>query len=166
MINRLTLITGAASLAVGLASGWFANGWRIGAELEKVRHDHTQAQLASATSTIARMADIQKGFDDALEQFQRTQQANAVAAAGLDSSLRDLRGVTVGLRGDFAGLPDRIATAAEPALREYASTCSAVFEAMAAGGGRLAEAGAGITRSADGHAADVELLQQAGKVRP
>lgn len=163
---RSILMLASASLAIGLASGWLANGWRLAAELERARHAQTTAQLAGATKTIARLGEFQKGLDDALEQFQRNQQANALAAAGLDSSLRDLRGVTVGLRGDFAGLPDRIATAAEPALREYASTCSAVFEAMAAGGGRLAEAGAGITRSADGHAADVELLQQAGSVKP
>lgn len=166
MIGRTTLITGAASLAVGLASGWLANGWRLAAELERARHAQTTAQLAGATKTIARMGEFQKGLDDALTQFQKTQRANDEAAANLDRGLRDLHGVTVGLRGDFAGLPDRIATAAEPALRQYASTCSAVLSELAERGGRLAESGAGIARQADGHAADVRLLQQAWPVKP
>ena len=164
MISRLTLITGASALAAGMLTGWVAQGWRLGAELEQVRHTHTQAQLAGATQTVARLGEFQKGLDHALEQFQQTQQANSVAAAGLDLTLRDLRGVTEGMRGDFAGLPDRIAAAAEPALREYASTCTAVFTELAERGGRLSERGAEIARQADGHAADVRLLQQAGKV--
>lgn len=164
MISRLTLITGAGSLAVGLSAGWLAQGWRMGAEMEQIRHTQTQAQLASATQTVARLGEFQKGLDDALDQFQKTQHANSVAAAGLDLTLRDLRGVTAGMRGDFAGLPDRIAAAAEPALREYASTCTAVFTELAERSGRLSERGAEIARQADGHAADVRLLQQAGKV--
>lgn len=164
MISRLTLITGASALAAGLLAGWVAQGWRKDAELEQLRHSRTQAQLAGATQTVARLGEFQKGLDHALEQFQQTQQANSVAAAGLDLTLRDLRGVTAGMRGDFAGLPDRIAAAAEPALREYASTCTAVFTELAERSGRLSERGAEIARQADGHAADVRLLQQAGKV--
>ena len=161
MISRLTLITGASALAAGLLTGWVAQGWRLGAELEQLRHSRTQAQLAGATQTVARLGEFQKGLDHALEQFQQTQQANSVAAAGLDLTLRDLRGVTAGMRGDFAGLPDRIAAAAEPALREYASTCTAVFTELAERGGRMAERGAEIARQADGHAADVVLLKGA-----
>lgn len=164
MISRLTLITGASALAAGLLTGWVAQGWRKDAELEQLRHSHTQAKLAGATQTVARLGEFQKGLDHALEQFQQTQQANTAAAAGLDLTLRDLRGVTAGMRGDFAGLPDRIAAAAEPALREYASTCTAVFTELAERGGQLSERGASIARQADGHAADVRLLQQAGKV--
>ena len=164
MSIRVGLMLASASLAIGLASGWLANGWRLSAELERARHAQTTAQLAGATQTVARLGEFQKGLDHALEQFQQTQQANTIAAAGLDLTLRDLRGVTAGMRGDFAGLPDRIAAAAEPALREYASTCTAVFTELAERGGRLSERGAEIARQADGHAADVRLLQQAGKV--
>ncbi|WP_373764045.1 hypothetical protein [Delftia acidovorans] len=49
-------------------------------------------------------------------------QVRRSATAGgqdLDRSLRELRTVTAGMRGDFAGLPERIAGAAQPALAQY-----------------------------------------------
>ena len=57
------------------------------------------------------------------------------------------------------------ATAAQPALASYARTCTAVFEQLAAAGGRLAEGGADIARAADGHAADARLMREAWPVR-
>ena len=165
MISRLTLITGASALTIGLVTGWVAQGWRLGAQLEQASHSQTRQRLAGAINAINQLSTFQEDLTDALQQFQRTQQANQAAAADLDRGLRDLRGVTAGLRGDFAGLPDRIAASAEPALREYASTCTAVFEQLAAAGGRLAEGGADIARAADGHAADARLMREAWPVR-
>lgn len=161
MISRLTLITGASALTIGLVTGWVAQGWRLGAQLEQASHSQTRQRLAGAINAINQLSTFQEDLTDALQQFQRTQQANQTAAADLDRGLRDLRGVTAGLRGDFAGLPDRIASAAEPALREYASTCTAVFQELADRGGRMAERGSEIARQADGHAADVVLLKGA-----
>ncbi|WP_312593815.1 hypothetical protein [Comamonas terrigena] len=151
----------ALALAGAFAAGWTAQGWRMGLKLEQQAHQQTGAELKGAKQAVADMAGFQKGFNDALANFQRSQQSNAQAQQDLGRLLLDMRGLTAGLRGDFAGLPERISAAAQPALAEYASTCTAVFEAMAAGGQRLAEAGGELARQADGYAADAGLINGA-----
>lgn len=160
------LAAAGAALAIGVSGAWWVQGQRYGLQIEKLEHQQTSAELAGMRQAAQDMAGFQKGFNDALANFQTTGQRNAEAQQGLDRSLRDLRGLSGGLRGDLSGLPDRIARAAQPALAEYATTCTAVFESMAAAGGRLAEGGAGIARKAEGHAADARLMQDAWPKAP
>lgn len=161
MTGRGKTIVAALALAWAFAAGWTAQGWRMGLKLEQQAHQRTSAELSGSRQDVADMARFQKGFNDALSNFQQTQQGNAQAQQDLARLLLDLRSTTAGLRGDFAGLPGRISAAAKPALAEYASTCTAVFEAMAAGGARLAEAGGELARQADGHAADARMISDA-----
>lgn len=133
----------------------------MGIKLEQQAHQQTSAELTGARQAVADMAGFQKGFNDALANFQRTQQSNAQAQQDQGHLLLDLRSTTAGLRGDFAGLPARIERANRGALAEYASTCTAVFEAMAAGGQRLSEAGGELARKAEGHATDAGVIQEA-----
>ena len=154
-----------AALALGASGAWYVQGQRLGLQIEQLKHQATSTQLAGATQAVQDMAGFQKGLTDALDQFQAASARNAAAQQDLDRGLRDLRSLTGGLRGDFAGLPERIATAAQPALAEYASACTAVFEQLAAAGGRLAEGGADLARAADGHAADERLMREAWPVR-
>lgn len=165
-MNLITshLVAAAASMAIGAAGAAWVQSQRYGLQIEQLQHQATAKELAGANQAVKEMAGFQKGLSDALAELQRSQQRNAEAQLGLDRSLRDLRGFTAGLRGDFADLPSRIERASQPALAEYATACTAVFEAMAAGGGRLSEAGAGIARQAEGHAADVQALRAAWPV--
>ena len=153
-----------AALAAGAA--WWAQGQRLGLQIEQLQHQQTAAQLDGARQAVADMASLQKGLDDALENFTTTQQRNQQAQQDLGRLLLDLRGTTAGLRSDFAGLPQRIATAAQPALAEYASTCAAALDRLAAGGERLAQRGAALAAAADGHAADAVMLRQAWPKKP
>ena len=162
MTGRGKTILAALALAGAFAAGWTAQGWRMGLKLEQQAHQRTSAELSGSRQDMADMARFQKGFNDALSNFQQTQQGNAQAQQDLGRLLLDLRSTAAGLRGDFAGLPERISAAAQPALAEYASTCTAVFQELADRGGRMAERGAEIARQADGHAADVVLLKGAG----
>ena len=159
------LAAAGAALALGASGAWYIQGQRLGLQIEQLKHQATSTQLAGTSQAAQDLEGFQKGLADALANFQATSQRNVAVQQDLDRSLRDLRGLTGGLRGDFAGLPDRIATAAQPALAEYASTCTAVFEQLAAAGGRLAEGGADIARAADGHAADARLMREAWPVR-
>ncbi len=161
MTTKLKLIWAAVLAALLFGAGWVSNGWRLSGQIEAIKHGQTQAQLNNVKAVANDLADTHGRFVDALQQFQSTQQANQLAQQDLGRVLLDLRGVTSGLRGDFAGLPGRIERASQATLGQYASTCTAVFEAMAAGGARLAEAGAGVAAKADGHAADVRLMQDA-----
>ena len=147
--------------AIAASGAWWAQGARYGQQIERLKHQATATQLAGATQAVQDMASFQKGFDNALATFQTTQQRSAQAQQDLGRLLLDLRGTTAGLRSDFAGLPQRIAAAAQPALAEYASTCTAVFQELADRGGRMAERGAELARQADGHAADARLMQDA-----
>ena len=164
-VLEMTLATHmvAAVAAAGVAAGsaWWVQAQRYGLQIEQLKHQQTGSQLAGARQAVADMAGFQKGLTDALDTFRTTQQRNAQAQQDLGRLLLDLRGTTAGLRGDFAGLPDRIASAAKPALSEYASTCTAVFERMAERGERLADRGAAIAAAADGHAADAAMMRQA-----
>ncbi|MGB3069390.1 MAG: hypothetical protein WBC18_12620 [Ottowia sp.] len=160
------LIAAGSALAIGASGAWWAASQHYGLEIEALNHAATKKDLGTATKAVQDMASFQKGFNDALTTFQATQQRNAQAQQDLGRVLLDLRSTSAGLRNDFADLPERIATAAQPALAEYATTCTAVFETMADRGGRLVESAAGIAAKADGHAADAQMIRQSWPVKP
>ena len=161
-VLEMTLATHmvAAVAAAGVAAGsaWWVQAQRYGLQIEQLKHQQTGSQLAGALQAVADMAGFQKGLTDALDTFRATQQRNAQAQQDLGRLLLDLRGTTAGLRGDFAGLPDRIASAAKPALADFSEQCVAVFQSMASAGGQLAERGAELARKADEHAANERLI--------
>ena len=148
-------------LVLAFAAGWLVNGWRADARIARVELAQSSQELLHAQQAARDLIKTHKGLTDAISNFQQTQHANAQSQADLGKLLLDLRGTTAGLRGDFANLPARIERANSSALAEYAAACTGVFEAMAAGGGRLAEAGAAIAAKAEGHAADARLMEQA-----
>lgn len=155
------LIAAGAALAIGATGAAYVQANRYELQISRLKQESTGQTLQRAEKAIEDMAGFQEGFTNALTNFQAGNQANAQAQKELGALIVDVRGTAAGLRGDFAKLPDRITAAARPALAEYASTCTAVFETMAAAGGRLAEGGAGIARQAEGHAADARLMQEA-----
>lgn len=159
------LFAGAAALVIGASGSWAYLSQAYGLKIEKLEHAATTNNLNQSSQVIKDMAVFQQGLNNALTSFQATQQNNALAQTSLQRLLVDLRSTSVGLRSDFADLPERIATAAKPALSEYAATCTAVFQELADRGGRLAESGAGIAAKADGHAADARLIQEAWPVK-
>lgn len=161
MSDRATYLAMCLLLVLAFAAGWVVNGWRADSRVAQLEQAQASAELQQTQQAVADMAGFQKGFNDALANFQRTQQSNAQAQQDLGRLLLDLRSTTAGLRGDFASLPARIERANRGTLAEYASTCTAVFEAMAAGGQRLAERGADIAAKAEGHAADARLMLEA-----
>lgn len=160
MQARAKALSAGLLLALAFSAGWFINGWRCDARIAKLELAQASAELQQTQQAVADMAGFQKGFNDALANFQRTHQSNAQAQQDLGRLLLDLRSTTAGLRGDFSGLPARIERANRAALTEYASTCTTIFEAMAAGGQRLAEAGGELARKAESHAADARLMQE------
>ena len=161
MTWRAQAIAAGLLLVLAFAAGWAVNGWRAEARIAKLELGQTSGELEQTRQAAQDLIKTQQGFSDALSNFQQTQQANTQSQQNLGKLLLDLRSTTVGLRSDFAGMPSRIERASRSSLAEYASTCSAVFEAMAAGGGRLAEAGAGVSSKAEGHAADARLISEA-----
>lgn len=155
------LAVAGVALFVGATASWWSQDQRYGLQLERLQHKQTTAELADTRQAVQSMAGFQKGMTDALANFQTTNQRNSAAQQDLERSLRDLRSTTAGMRSDVAGLPERIAGGTQPALAQYASTCTAVLAELAERGGRMAERGADIAQSADGHAADALLMKNA-----
>ncbi|AOV05876.1 hypothetical protein GY14_02690 [Delftia tsuruhatensis] len=155
------LAAAGAALAIGASGAWWAQGQRYGLQIEQLQHQQTSAELKTTRQAVTDMAGFQKGLTDALANFQATGQRNQAAQQDLDRSLRELRTATAGMRGDFAGLPERIAGATQASAAQYATTCTALLERLADRGERMAERGSEITRKADGHAADAALMRDA-----
>lgn len=146
---------------IGIFISWFFQAKRYDFKIEKIKHQHTSAELVATQQAVKDMAGFQKGLNDALQNFSATTQRNAEAQQSLDSSLRDLRSTTAGMRGDFSGIAHRISGATQSAAAEYATACTALLENLAERGGQMAERGAEISRKADGHAADAALMLEA-----
>ena len=150
-----------AVVSGAFSSGMYVQGARMGLQIEKLEHAATSSQLASAERGISQLTKNQQGITDTLKKLSGTQQRNAKSQADLDRVLRDLRTDTAGLRGDFADLPRRVSTASVSTLGEYATACTAVFDQLAAAGGRMAERGANLAKQAEGHAADARMMREA-----
>ena len=161
MTGRIQALAIGLLLAATFTAGWLVNGWRADARIAKFELAKSSEELLQTQQAAQNLIKTQQGFANALSNFQQTQQANAKSQSDLGKLLLDLRSATAGLRGDFADLPVRIERANRGSLAEYASTCTAVFEAMAAGGQRLAERGGDIAAKAEGHAADAGLISEA-----
>lgn len=97
----------------------------------------------------------------ALEYQIQLEDAHAKHTQDLQTALQDARTAATaadGLRKQLATARHRIATAAKPAIAEYATATADVFEQCSGEYRALAEA-------ADGHVADVRLMQRAWPVQ-
>jgi hypothetical protein len=143
---QTTLIAAAASLAIGLLSGWTANGWRLNAKIDRMMAEYSQAMAQAGQNAMLESARLQKLKDEALNEANRIAQENAKAAAAA-------RGELDRLRRQLASTAD-LSTATCPSTRDYAATLATVFGECATRIGELAE-------KADGHAADSRTLNGA-----
>lgn len=155
---RTLLISAATSAALAFGLAWYIQGSRYTAKIAVIRADQSQDEVNAYKRNLDKLKGFQKGLTDALQDFQYTNGLNLEAQDKLQGTLRDLRSVTGGLRGDFAGLPGRIERATQSASAEYITACTAVFADMAAEVGKLAESGSGIAAKADEHAANERLI--------
>lgn len=159
MISRLTIITGAGALAVGLLAGWLAQGWRLGAELERERLDWAndlaaiEAERVEAAQRVRKTeGEIHAKYETALNQARDRERA-------LRADLVAVQHASDGLRTQAAEAARRLAQAPAPAVLEYANTVSAVFDECQARYGEVAAA-------ADGHHGDARALVEAWPVIP
>jgi hypothetical protein len=142
---QTTLIAATASLVIGLATGWTANGWRLNGKIDRMNAEASQALAEAGKNAMLESARMQKLKDDALDEANKTAQKNAQAAASARSELERLR----------RELANRatVANATCASTRDYASTLAVIFGECATRIGEMAEA-------ADGHALDSRTLQQ------
>lgn len=139
----------AAAIAAALAfgAGWQVQGMRYGKQIADMKAQQAQ-QLANARKqAMDDFTRMQGAKDAAIEAAEKRAQTNAARAAAA-------RADADRMRAQLAGVPGRIAAATDSAVREYASTASAVL------GECIAEYQA-LARASDGHANDARLMQDA-----
>lgn len=144
----------AAALAIGAATAWGAQGWRLGEQvqsgktaIETLKREQAESLTRAAAGALNTTLKWQKEKDDAIDRAQqraKSQAANAAAARTERDSLRN--------------------TLAAASLRLPDATPSACAEYATAVGGLLTECSAAhqeLARQCDGHASDVRLMQEA-----
>jgi hypothetical protein len=134
----------AGALAVGLLTGWTANGWRLNGKIDEMVLEHTQAVQVATQKALDETTRMQREKDNAVAQAQAQAKSNAVAA---DSA----RVERDGLRDDLAASRTTFADSSHTSLAAYASTLSVVFEQCTKEYSELAA-------KADGHALDTTTL--------
>jgi hypothetical protein len=139
----------AGALAVGLLTGWTANGWRLNAKIDEMVLEHTQAVLVATQQAAEQTAKMQEEKDAAVQKAVALAQRNKADATAARSERDRLRDDLVASRSTFA-------QATDTSLIEYTNTLSVVFEQCTREYSELAE-------KADGHATDAENLFTAWK---
>ena len=136
---KTTVIATVASLVIGIATGWSANGWRLNAKIDRLMSEQSQALVQASKEALIESARLQKVKDDALNVANDLAQKNADAANLARTELERLR----------LGLADStsIARATCASTRNRATALSIVFEQCAT---RLTE----VAKEADQHAVD------------
>jgi len=134
----------AGALAVGLLTGWTANGWRLNGKIDEMVLEHTQALQVATERAAKETARMQGEKDAALRKAVEIVRRNVVDA----TAARDERDR---LRDELAASRSTFADATVPSLVEHARTLSVVFEQCTREYSELAA-------KADGHAADAETL--------
>ena len=139
----------AGALAVGLLTGWTANGWRLNSKIDQMVLEHTQAVQVATQAALDETTRMQREKDNAVAQAQAQAKSNA-AAADAARLERD------GLRDDLAASRTTFADSTHTSLAAYADTLSVVFE-------QCTKEYSDVAAKADGHALDTTTLFTAWK---
>jgi hypothetical protein len=134
----------AGALAVGLLTGWTANGWRLNGKIDEMVLEHTQAVQVATQKALDETTRMQREKDNAVAQAQAQAKSNAAAAAAARVE-RD------GLRDDLAASRTTFADSTHTSLAAYADTLSVVFE-------QCTREHLELAAKADGHAVDTSTL--------
>lgn len=146
-MTKAKLIWDAVLAAFLFGAGWVSNGWRHEAKLYDTKRAHAEQMARQAAQALADYERLERQKDEAIQAHAALVAQNAAAA---DAA----RAAADGLRRDLAGMPGRIAAATREAVDQYAATAAEVLGACTAEYQYMAE-------QADGHAADVRLMQDA-----
>lgn len=151
----LNLLPSVIALVIGaVLTGFYSN-----TKVLKVKNELAEVKLKTANEQNQILDSQILKMEIAFTDYQNAVEENQNAYRDVLEGISLLRTDTVRLRNDFDRLPDKLATATQPVISEYATACTAVLTDLVESGNRLAQLGAEIAAKADGHAADVRLLR-------
>ena len=139
-----TLYIAAGALAVGLLTGWTANGWRLNAKIDEMVLEHTQAVQVATQKAMDETTRMQGEKDAAVQKAVALAQRNKADAVSARSERDRLRDDLVASRSTFT-------EATDTSLAQYTNTLSVVFE-------QCTREYLAVAEKADGHATDAENL--------
>ena len=134
----------AGALAVGLLTGWTANGWRLNGKIDEMVLEHTQALQVATQKAAEKTQQMQEEKDAALKKAVEIVRRNVIDADAARNERDRLRDDLIASRSAFS-------EATDASLAQYTNTLSIVFEQCTREYSELAA-------KADGHATDAESL--------
>ena len=134
----------AGALAVGLLTGWTANGWRLNGKIDEMVLEHTQAVQVATQKAMDETTRMQGEKDAAVQKAAAIAQRNMADASAARNERDRLRDDLIASRSTFT-------EATDTSLAQYTNTLSVVFEQCTREYSELAE-------KADGHATDAQSL--------
>ena len=146
-MTKAKLIWAAVLAALLFGAGWVAQGWRAEVKLYDTKRAHAEQMARQAAQALADYERLEKQKDEAI-------QAHAALVAQNAATADAARAAADRMRRDLADMPRRIAAASREAVDQYAAAAGKLLGACTAEYQWLAE-------RADGHAADVRLMQDA-----
>jgi hypothetical protein len=135
-----------ATYLIGIVIGWYGNGIRLGAQIDRIHADHAIASREATARVLADTERMHREKQNAIEAAQAIARRNADAAAGA-------RREHDRLRSEIATARD-LTNATSASVIEYANTLGVVFNQCVAEYTDLAA-------KADGHALDAETIYSA-----
>lgn len=146
-------MAGAASAAVafGFAIGWGANGWRLGAGLERAKSEASQYRAEVLAEKAAASERVRKVEGDFNAKYQTAVNAARDRESSLRADLVAVRDAASGLRTQAAEAARRLAQAPAPAVLEYGIVANELFS-------ECVDAYQDMAGKAQSHSADVRLM--------
>ena len=138
--------------ALAFGAGWQTQEWRYGKQIAGIQAQHATALASANQKALDDTIKMQRTKDDAIkaaEQRAKTQAANA-ANARADADR---------LRAQLDGVPARLASATDGAVRDFANVASDVL-------GACIREYQGVAAEAEQHASNVRLLIEAWPKSP
>lgn len=141
------LLAAAVGAVMAGSLAWSAQGLRYDARIADIQAAHAAASALAAAQALATTTQMQKDKDEAIARAQERAAQNAAAAAAA-------RRTADSLRTQLASTTDRLANASHATCTQYASAASELL-------GQCAARYSDVAAAADGHLADVRLMQEA-----
>ena len=154
MIPGLYTYAATAIVAGALAFGaaWQTQEWRYGKQIAGIQAQHATALASANQKALDDTIKMQRTKDDAIKAAEQRAKTQAAAAA-------NARADADRLRAQLDGVPARLASATDGAVRDFANVASDVF-------GACIREYQGVAAEAEQHASNVRLLIEAWPKSP
>ena len=138
--------------ALAFGAGWQTQEWRYGKQIADIQAQHATALASANQKALDDTIKMQRTKDDAIKAAEQRAKTQAAAAA-------NARADADRLRAQLDGVPARLASATDGAVRDFANVASDVL-------GACIREYQGVAAEAEQHASNVRLLIEAWPKSP